>query len=83
MEKTTFIVLNENTFGYTFDSPYKKFVRLNVMAVDSLCGGDPLLLYSQILACSDNRRVATVRDFSHYRVSVDGYLDDDQYVFVR
>ena len=83
MGKTTFFVLNENTFGYTFDSPDEHFVRLNVMAVDYMRGGDPLLLYNQILAPLACRRLATVQDFSHFRVSVDGYLNDDQYVFVK
>lgn len=83
MGKTTFFVLSENTFGYTFDSADKDFVRLNVMAVDYMRGGDPLLLHNQVIAHANNRRLASIEDFKHFRISVDGYLSDENYVFIR
>lgn len=83
MEKTTFVVINENTFGYTTERTDKAYFRVVVMAVSVLRGGDPLLLDKMVLANWQKAREATVQDFADYRVSVKGYLDDDQYVFIR
>ena len=46
-----YIVNNENTLGLMVGEPNKcGFVRMNVMAVDYMKGGEPLLLNHQILA---------------------------------
>lgn len=83
MEKTTFVVINENTFGYTTERTDKVFFRVVVMAVHVLRGGDPLLINEMVLTSWQKAREATVQDFADYRISVDGYLNNDQYVFIR
>lgn len=83
MEKTTFVVVDENTFGYTTDRTDKSFFKVNVMAVNHLRGGEPLLLNHQILAYRERSREATRKDFEDYKISIKGYEDDEQYVFVR
>ena len=60
--KHMYIVEDENVLGYTFDEKTKKrdFVRINVIAVDVLKGGDPILINHTILAI--NYRAATKED---------------------
>lgn len=45
-----YIVNNENTLGLMVGEPKNGFVRMNVMAVDYMKGGEPLLINHQILA---------------------------------
>lgn len=80
---TTFLVHLEGTFGYTRDPLNKRNIRLNVMAVDTLKGGDPLLLDKQILCAPDDCRVASRRDFNNFRVSVKGYAGNPEYHLVN
>lgn len=84
MSKTTFIVLNENTFGYTEGGTQSPFCRMYVMSVDYLHGGDPMNLDKIIIARKEKCRIATTNDFEHFRISVDGYLKrGEDYVFIR
>ena len=60
--KHMYIVEDENVLGYTFDNLTVKrdFIRMNVIAVDVLKGGDPILINHTILAI--NYRAATKED---------------------
>lgn len=80
---TTFIILKEGTFGYTRDFLDKPFLRMNIMAVDVLKGGDPLLLDKQVLCSPGDCRIATVEDFERFRVSVKDYANNPQYHLVN
>lgn len=63
-----YVVVKENTLGYTFDPDDKKFQRVNVLAVQYLKGGNPFLLNQQILARHEELRPATDRDFEEFRI---------------
>lgn len=77
---TTFVVCRENTFGYIRDDIDKAFLRLWVMAVDYLCGGEPLDINGVRLVNKSDIRVATLSDFEHFRISSKGYIDNPMYV---
>ena len=76
---TTFVVFDGHTFGFTTDSLEKPFIRLSVLGVQSLKGGDPQHLDKTVVATTANVRLATDQDFDDFRVSRKGYKDSDQY----
>lgn len=62
-----YIVKDENTLGLMVGQPHKSgCVRMNVMAVDYMKGGDPLLINHQVLAF--NYREATKEDEERFKV---------------
>ena len=73
---TTIIVYNENTFGYTEEelNPAKAFCKMWILSVQSIKGGEPLLLGNCILANTEKVRLATKQDFEDYKISIKGYL---------
>lgn len=73
MEKTIFVVLNENTFGYALERTDKLFFRMVVMAVDVPKGGDPTLLDRTTLASRDKSRQARKQDFERFKICVPGF----------
>lgn len=83
MCKTTFIVLDENTFGYTDGDISEPFCKLVVLAVQHIKGGDPALLDKIILAPRERFRIANRQDFDDYRVSISGFDKNPDYVFSR
>ena len=61
-----YIVKDENTLGYTLGNVIEnKPVRIEVMSVDVLKGGDPLLINRTTMA--DNWRPATKEDEDRFR----------------
>lgn len=58
----------ENTLGYTRDPLDKPNIRVNVMAVHAIDGGDPLLLDKQILVRPKDVRPALPKDFESYLI---------------
>lgn len=79
-EITTFVVYRENTFGYIRGDMDKAFLRLWVMAVDYMRGGEPLDINGVKLVNKSDIRVATLSDFNHFRISSKGYIDNPMYV---
>ena len=73
----TYIVKDENILGLLV-SPLKKGkpVRINVMAVDYLSGGDPLLLDHQVTA--HNYRLAKKSDEDKFKI----HLFDDDKIYI-
>ena len=83
MNKTTFIVLDENTFGYTDGDISKPFCKLVVLAIQHIKGGEPTLLNNIILAPKGRFRIANRQDFDDYKVSISGFDKNPDYVFSR
>jgi len=81
--KTTMIVIDENTFGYTEKDTTTGAFFIRVMAVDYLRGGDPLKIHHEAYAYGNNWRVATTADFEHFKVVVKGYAENPDCVFIR
>ena len=81
--KTTFVVIDDNTFGYTDKDTSTGCFSINVMAVDAYAGGDPFTINRSICAGHKKWRVATTADFERFRISVKGYLDDPNYIIEK
>lgn len=81
--KTTFFVFKKHTFGYAEGDVDKRFLRLWIMAVDYMNGGDPQLLNNCILVDNKDLRLATLNDFAHFKVSSKGYEENPRYVFLQ
>jgi len=81
--KTTFIVLDENTFGYTDDDISEPFCKLVVLAIQHIKGGEPTLLDKIILAPKGRFRIANRQDFDDYKISISGFDKNPDYVFSR
>ena len=81
--KTTFIVLDENTFGYTDGDISEPFCKLVVLAIQHIKGGEPTLLNNIILAPKGRFRIANRQDFDDYKVSISGFDKNPDYVFYR
>ena len=79
-EITTFAVYRENTFGYIRGDMDKAFLRLWVIAVDYMRGGEPLDINGVKLVNKSDIRVATLSDFNYFRISSKGYIDNPMYV---
>lgn len=82
-DKTTMVVIDENTFGYTEKDTTTGAFFIRVMAVDYLRGGDPLKIHHEAYAYGNNWRVATTADFEHFKVVVKGFAEDPRYIFKR
>lgn len=83
MDKTTFFVFKKHTLGYVEGDTDKEVLRLWILAVDYMKGGEPLLLGNEVLAARKDLRFATLADFSLFRVSCKGYQENPRYVFNR
>lgn len=81
--KTTFVVIDDNTFGYTEKDTTTGCFPVNIMAVDAYKGGDPYKINNSTYARKGTWRVAATADFERFRVSVKGYLDDPNYIIKR
>lgn len=82
-EITTFVVYKENTFGFIRGDIKKTVLRLWVMAVDYICGGDPFDIDRVKSVKNTDIRVANLSDFNHFCISSKGYVDNPCYVFDR
>ena len=80
--KTYIVVHKERTFGYchSLPSPIRNVIRLSVLAVQVLKGGDPFHLNHDIIVDGKNLRLATRKDFDEFKISVKGF-DTDAYVW--
>lgn len=83
MNKVTFYVFKEHTFGYVEGDTNKEFLRLWILAVDYMKGGEPLLLGNEVLAARKDLRLATIADFPLFRVSSKGYEENPRYIFEK
>ena len=70
--KTNYIVANENKLGYIIGTPSESGVgvRVMVIAVDVLAGGDPLLINRSTFALRKDTRLATSEDGERFCVSI-------------
>lgn len=82
-QQIRFIVFNEHTFGYTHFDIRSVYYPIKVMAVDYMKGGDPQLLDKRIIVLRDKSRLARLSDFEHFKVSPNGYIDNEDYIFDR
>jgi len=82
-DKTTMVVIDENTFGFTEKDTTTGAFFIRVMAVDYLRGGDPGKLHHEAYAYGSNWRVATTADFEHFKVVVKGFAEDPKCIFKR
>ncbi len=78
--KTTFVVIDNNTFGYTEKDTTTGCFPVNIMAVDAYKGGDPYKINTSTYARKGTWRVATTADFERFRVSIKGYLNNPNYI---
>lgn len=83
MNKVTFYVFKEHTLGYVEEDTNKKFLRLWILAVDYMKGGEPSLLGEEVLVAKQNLRLATLDDFTRFRVSSKGYEENPRYIFEK
>lgn len=83
MNKVTFYVFKEHTFGYVEGDTNKKILRLWILAVDYMKGGEPSLLGNVTLAAKEDLRLATLDDFTRFRVSSEGYEENPRYFFEK
>lgn len=83
MSTVTFYVFKEHTLGYVEGNTDKEILRLWILAVDYMKGGEPLLLGNEVLAARKDLRLATLADFSLFRVNSKGYQENPRYVFNR
>lgn len=78
MSKIKLVVLNEHTLGY-IDPRMPDYVY--VLHTSILRGSNLGMNQSNyLLSKRDNVRLASVEDFDVYRVVVDGYLKDPNYL---
>lgn len=83
MDKTTFFVFKEHTLGYVEGDTDKEVLRLWILAVDYMKGGEPSLLGNVTLAARKDLRLATLADFSLFGVSGKGYEENPRYIFEK
>ena len=83
MDKTTIFVFKEHTLGYVEGDTDKEVLRFWILAVDYMKGGEPSLLGNEVLAARKDLRLATLADFSLFRVRSKGYQENPRYVFNR
>jgi len=84
MNRTTFVVFNGHTFGYTEDDiATKPFIRIFIMRSLAEKGGDPQLVGHTAAGTAANVRLATDQDFDDFLISREGYEDNPQYVWNR
>ena len=83
--KTVFVVSNENCLAYLtsdIENGYFKISVLNVLSASIIKGYVGCPNFYPLSLCKE-ARLATLSDFSEYRVSSEGYLNDTDHYYIH
>lgn len=71
-KELNYIIANENKLGYTIGTSAQNStgVRIAILAVDCLAGGDPTLIGNTTFALKKDIRPATKEDGQRFRVKI-------------